>query len=131
MCKYFVNCCLNVGRLWACTPLRISWIGKYVPQANSLCYSGYMPQANSLCYTADTCHRLTAYATADTCHRLTAYATMEKCHRLTAYATMEKCHRLTAYATGLGFLLLFIESKPCQHIFQCVICLFAGDACLC
>ena len=27
-----------------------SRIGKYVPQANSLCYKGYVPQANSLCY---------------------------------------------------------------------------------
>ncbi|MYK24716.1 hypothetical protein F4054_20960 [Candidatus Poribacteria bacterium] len=54
MCKDFVNYCLNAGRLWVCTPPRISWIPwirKYVPQANSLCYTGYVPQANSLCYT--------------------------------------------------------------------------------
>ena len=47
MCKYFVNCCLNAGRIWASTP-----------------------QITDFCGLGNTCHRLTVYATTDTCHRL-------------------------------------------------------------
>ena len=48
MGKYFVNCCLNAGRIWAGTPQITDFRGL-----------------------GNTCHRLTVYATADTCHRLT------------------------------------------------------------
>ncbi len=57
MCKYFVNCCLNAGPLWASTPQITDFL------------------ADSADWEIRVLHRLTVYATRDTCHRLTVYAT--------------------------------------------------------